>query len=187
MRELSKREAIDIMQSDMKLWDTATTEVQKDGTIVKSLHLPFGIGETSVTLQGLTDAGKKRHAVTAFGEYIRGLIEERIDDDAVTARAKAAAAKAEQADSADSPSSGSGPERVREPTVQAPVDEEADQAHEADVGQALGLGETLAAQRATLREQIGRAEDNLAKWRRELTAVEAGLDALGELDASADS
>jgi len=178
MKTLSKREAIDLMNSDMKLWDAATTVDNGKGTLVKSLDLPFGIGETNVTIEGLTDAGKKRNAVSQFGEYIRGLIKERIDDEAVTARAKAAAQKAEQDDSSDSLRDGS--ERVQDTRRKAPTYPPAVEAHEEDVAEDAGLGATLAARRASLVERIGRVETNLTLWRKELRGIDAALEAMSD-------
>lgn len=79
------------MQSDMKMWDSAKTEDLGNGKIRKTIVLPYGIGETTVTLEGITDAGKRRNAVAGYGEYIRGLIDEQINDEVITSRAQQAA------------------------------------------------------------------------------------------------
>jgi hypothetical protein len=90
---MTKSEIMSILQSDMKLWDSAATTDMGDGTLIKTLDLPFGLGETTITLEGLTNGLKRRSAVEQYGGYIRGLIEECINDEAITARAQQAAAK----------------------------------------------------------------------------------------------
>lgn len=93
---ISKAEIIGLMQSDMKMWDSAATKDLGDGKIMKTIVLPYGIGETTVTLEGITDAGKRRNAVAGYGEYIRGLIDEQINDEVITSRAQQAAQEASE-------------------------------------------------------------------------------------------
>ena len=158
--------------------DAATTEDNGKGTLIKSLDLPFGIGETNVTIEGLTDAGKKRNAVSQFGEYIRGLIKERIDDEAVTARAKAAAERVEQDDSADSVRDSA--ERVQEPVCEASPIQTTSGSYEEDAIEDVDFGTGLAARRTSLINRIGRVESDLARWRKELKGIEAALEAMSD-------
>lgn len=178
METLSKREIIDLMQSDMKLWDRAETNDMGGGKITKSLNLPFGIGECVVTLEGLKDAGKKREAVGSYGAYIRGLVREQIDDEAVSARAASAAARSKYASSGDSVLVD--PSGSPVPTSQEEVVEEAGQSHEEDATSDADFGESLAARGASLRDRIERTEADLTKWRRELKGIDAAIAAMGE-------
>ena len=185
MKSLTVEEIQSIMQSDMKLWETADTEQPTPTSITKSLNLPYGIGETSVTLEGLTDAGSKKGAVAGYGDYIRNLIRDRTDDEAVEARAKQAAARAEQADIENGVYVGTAGVPSASLT-QAPV-QGAAQAHQEDAGEHAGIGATLIAQRAELRGRVNKAQANLATWRRELNALEAACAALEVDDAPTDS
>lgn len=185
MKQLSKREIIDVMQSDMKLWDMAETEESAPGTVVKTLNLPLGIGEYTVTIEGLKDAGKKRDALASYGAHIRGLIKERIDDEAITARAKAAAARSESVGGGDSVRDD--PAGVPVPPREAPPNEEASQAYAETTTDDADFGATLIARRASLKERIGRVEVDLARWRKELKALDAACAALEEPDAPEDS
>ena len=63
-----------ILQSDMKLWETAETTMDNEGTITKVIDLPYGIGEYSVTIEGVTNAEKRRAAVTGFGGSVRDVV-----------------------------------------------------------------------------------------------------------------
>lgn len=86
---MNEIEFLQIMQSDSKLWDYAET-VQDGGAVTKTLQVPWGIGEVSVTLEGMGDVNGRRAAFSAFGEYIRGLVNDRISEEAITARAEQA-------------------------------------------------------------------------------------------------
>ena len=185
MITLTEADVQAIMQSDMKLWETADTTEPSPGTIVKSMHLPFGIGECNTTLEGLTDAIKKRAAVAQYGEYIRSLIKDRTDDEAIEARAKQAAARTEERDSRDSILVDSGGVPVS--SGQEAVESGSEDAYVEDAEDDATFGEALAVKRATLRERIGRTEANLARWRRECKALDAALAALEEDDAPTDS
>jgi len=171
---METQELLSIMQSDMKLWDKASTEEVGPGKVVKTLDLPYGIGEYSVTLEGLNDADKRRSALASYGAHIRQIVKERIDDEAVTARAKAAAARSEQVDSGDSILVD--PQGVPVAQRKTPPVQGTSGAHEEDAEEDGDLGEALAAKGTALRERIGRAEDNLAKWKKELAMIEAALD-----------
>jgi len=171
------KDILDIMNSDFKLWEHATDTPADNGGVTKTLHLPWGIGDVTVTMEGMTDAGKKREAVGAYGNYIRQLIDERINDDAVTARAKAAAARREPADGADSDSV-SPNQRLRDAALQAPAHESASEAHERDAQGSADFGESLTARRAALRERIARVDADLTRWARELKGIEAAIAAM---------
>lgn len=177
---MDKNEALDIMNSDFKLWERAATEDHGGGKLTKTLTLPWGIGEVSVTLEGMTDAGKRRNAVSGYGEYIRGLIDEATNDEAVTARAKAAAARIESADSKDSNGIGGGPRVHIEPPVQEKPDEEAEQAYKVDVEDSGRFRETLVAKRSEIQNELNQLERRNRQLRTELLGVNAALDAMGE-------
>jgi len=89
---MNEKQLQGILNSDMKLWELAETSEEGD-VVTKTLDLPYGIGKTEVRLEGITDGVKRRTAVQGFGDYIRGVVEERIGEESVTARAKQAAAK----------------------------------------------------------------------------------------------
>lgn len=177
---MTKKEVFDIMASDMKLWDAAKTDKHADGSISKTLDLPFGIGPHTVTLEGLTDAQKKRDAVTTFASYIRGLIKERIDDEAVTARAKASAARREQTDSGDSVSGS--PEGVPSSVIETPPISGTGETYQTDAQGDGDFGATLTARRTAIVGRIKRVEDNLAQWKRELRGLDAALAAMEDDD-----
>lgn len=105
-----------ILQSDMKLWDAAITTEEDGSALTKVLDLPYGIGHTEVRLEGITDGAKRRDAVQSFGNYIRGVVEDAIGEESVTARAAQAAARvSEETDSGvDGRGQLSGPEAAQE-------------------------------------------------------------------------
>jgi hypothetical protein len=180
------RETLDCMNSDFKLWEKAESKDLGGGVVEKTITLPWGIGEVVVNLEGMNDAGKRRAAVGSYGEYIRGVIDEQTNDEAVTSRAKAALARSELANSEDS----TGVNRelgVRDEEVQEASDEEASEAYEEDVSQPLGLGEVFANRRAEIIARIDRTEHRRAEANRtldqlskELNAIDAALEALGD-------
>ena len=178
------KEALDIMNSDFKLWEAATDEDVGPGVVNKTINLPWGIGDVTVTMEGMNDAGKRRAAVGSYGEYIRGLIRERTADESVEARAKQAAAKAELANSEDSDGFDrlqpvhAGPEGEEE--VQEAPAETAERVHGRPVEEPVGLGETLAARRAEVDERIGRLTAELDTACRELRGIDAALAAMDE-------
>jgi hypothetical protein len=92
---MNEQELREILQSDMKLWDRAET-TEEGNTVTKVLDLPYGIGRTEVRLEGLDNGAARRSACEGFGSYIRDIVNERIGDESVTARAKQAAAKASE-------------------------------------------------------------------------------------------
>ena len=182
MNELSIPDALDIVQSDMKLWDKSETEPLPGGAVRKSINLPWGIGEVSATLEGMNDAEKRRAAVGAYANYIRDIVKQATDDEAVTSRAKAQAARSEQVDSADGVRSGT--EGVPVAATEATPVEGADEAYEEATEGAAGFGEALTARRTALSERIGRVESDLARWRRELKGIDAALAAMEDEDGS---
>jgi hypothetical protein len=174
VKKMNEQEALALMQSDMSLWEKATTVELGDGRQEKTIEgWPWGIGTITVTLEGLTDGVKRREAVGQFGEYIRAVVDERINDEAITLRAQQAAAHNKQADSGDSMAVDT--HRVPEPADEAAPLPAASPAHEGDAEGATDFGASLVARKSALLNEIGRAEDNLARWRRELAGIEAAL------------
>ena len=98
---MNEREIMGIMQSDMQLWEQAVTTDEGEGVITKTLDLPWGIGPFNVTLEGMTNAEKRRAAVASFGETIRAAINDKIGDEAITARANQAVATVRAAGGVD--------------------------------------------------------------------------------------
>jgi hypothetical protein len=167
---------LDMMQSDFKLWEKSETVERGDGVVEKTITLPWGIGPVSVVLEGMNNAGKRREAVGAYGDYIRGLINDRINDESVTARAQQAAARAEQDDSGGSDDlDGVG---VQGPQATPQADVAAGPEDKGYAEDTSDLGATLTARRTALRERVGRVEADLARWRRELKALDAAVAAL---------
>lgn len=177
---MNEQELNSILQSDMALWENASTEPSESGSITKVIDLPYGIGRTEVTLGGMDNAIGKRAALSAFGDYIRELIRDRTDDEAVEARAKQAAARAKSEDSEDSVQGS--PQGVSDTASVQEAVEESGEAHEVYAPESTGLRETLTTRRLTLTEGIKEAEANLAVWRIELRAIEMALDVLGDDD-----
>ena len=175
------KDALDMMNSDFSLWSKAETKELGGGKVEKTLTLPWGIGEHSIVMEGMTDAGKRRAAVGAYGDYIRTLIRERTDDEAITSRAKTAAGRAELADSnnSDGVDSGVG---VREgggqEEVQEASNEEAEEAYGSDATEPADLRETLASRRATLDDRIESLTRQLAVACRDLRGIDAALGAM---------
>ena len=175
---MNVREALDIIQSDMKLWDAAESKDLGNGRVEKTLHLPWGLGEVVVILEGMTDAGKRRQAVEGYGKYIRGLVDEQTDDEAITARAQAAAARSEPKDSGDSdrkhPDNG-----LCNTTSEAETVQGTSKTHPVDAEDTPDFGTTLVARESALLARLGAAKATIAKWEQELTGIEAALKAMG--------
>jgi len=166
-----------ILHSDMKLWDAAVTTTDGPTTVTKVLELPYGIGRTEVTLEGLDDAGKRREAVTGFGAYIRRLIIDRVDDDSISARAKQKAAFAsEDANklSGDGRDDNAGPDR-EVGGVSAKV---SDTETVATPNVTVLSPEDMAGRRRQIENSIQRLEENLAALRGELVGITAYLEAM---------
>jgi hypothetical protein len=168
---MNETETYDIMQSDMKLWEAAAKAPTQNGNaMLLTLELPWGIGKTEITLEGLASAEGKRNAVGVYGQLIRDLIADRTADEAVTARSKlAAAASSEAADSRDGghgAAEGGGEEIPR-----------------AEAGRAHGeifipTGETVDLRIDELQGAIREDEDRLASHRRELRGLIAFKEAM---------
>lgn len=164
---MNKEELLNIMQSDFKLWERAVEEEVSEGVITKTLNLPYGIGEYSLTFEGMNDAGARRNAVGIFGECVRKEIENKIDDDSVTARAAQKAARVGQDSS----------------RVLGEVRDDSEGGQKEDVAAANGapaVVESGSADFATilsgLRRGIAEYERQLTVWRREAKALEAALE-----------
>jgi len=87
----------DILQSDMKLWESATQQEGKEGSLTLAIDLPYGIGIVEVTFEGIKDAGTRRGAVESWGNYIRGQVEDKTSDEAIAAKAARAKMKLDDA------------------------------------------------------------------------------------------
>ena len=195
VKELTGEEIHGIMNSDIKLWEQATTE-QRGTTITKAVVLPFGIGEMRVSFEGVDNGIKRRAAAEQWGLMVRERVKNAIDDESVTARAQQAAAlreseeesaRLERLDSGDGDSNSTTvglqdqsavPTASKTGSVQAHAfDAEADQGPE---------GTDFTARAEWLRTRIGEGERQLKGWRRELRALEAAiniLDSEGEEDS----
>lgn len=176
MSELSIQEALDIVNSDFKLWERATDTPTKTG-VSKTLVLPWGIGEVTVNVEGVHDAKTRRNAVGMYGEYIRGLVKEATDDEAVTSRAAAKAARAEQADSGDSDGVNAVGVSGRPPEEEATTD--AGEAHEEAFETAPDLGADLLARRAALVTRLDRLRAEVERCEREGRGIDSALTAMG--------
>ena len=184
VKELTKEDVFAIMNSDIKLWEQATTE-SNGGTITKAVILPFGIGEVRVNFEGVDNGIKRRAAAEQWGAMVRGRIKDAIDDESVTARAQQQAALreseaelegVEQSDSGDGTGNSAevGLQDQSSVSTQAPAG--AVQAHAFDAQADQGPSGTDFSSRAEwLRGRIGEGERQLKGWRRELKALEAAL------------
>lgn len=171
------KDALDIMNSDFKLWEKSKSKDLGNGKVEKTIDLPWGIGEYSVTLEGMNDGSKRRAAVGAYGQHIRDLIKERIDDEAITSRAKAAAARAEYTRSSDS-NSISTDEGLRDSPVQTQVVSTTSEAYSEDAEADVDFGEALVAKRVKIDNEIERLTANLAKLCKELRGIDAAIEAM---------
>lgn len=179
MKQWTEQELSEVLNSDFKLWEFAETE-ESGTSITKSLNLPYGIGEVTVTLEDVHDATTKRGAVEAFGDYVRGLVKQRTDDEEVTARAEAARQKAMQDDLDNGIYVGN--QRVQDPQAKEETVQGTVQAHDGDDEGDGGLGAVLFAKRAALRNRVNGARANLARWDKELRALDAACAALEDDD-----
>jgi hypothetical protein len=183
MEQLSVKDALDIMQSDMKLWERAEKNPVDGGGVALSLHLPWGIGLYTVNLEGMGDAKGRRNALGAYGEHIRGVIKERIDDESITSRAKSAAARSEQDDRRDSPRN----DRVPEPTGPATTPKGPRKAHRQTSSALISDREALIAERIEVVEAIKSANEDIRRWERELRIIKSVLSIMEEDDAPENS
>jgi len=172
---MNEKELRAILQSDMKLWDAAE-ESEEGGVLTKTIDLPYGLGETKVSFEGINDGASRRGALAGFGDYIRDLINDKIGDESVTARAKQNAAKASY-DASQLPveqSNDSSPGRVGgvSQQVQEASNKEAMATHDE-----LGVNpEGMALRAAWVRGTIEETAANLDALRRELEGLEAYLE-----------
>ena len=191
MIELTREEVFAIMQSDMKLWEKAETEVSGND-ITKRLTLPMGIGEIAVQFQGVDNGLKRRSAAEQWGATIREAVKEATDDEAITARAQLAAAQKEaelQSEGVGDTDSGhgSGDEAPvglqHQQAVPAATTGQPAKAHEADGGEDQGPpGTDFAARAEWLRGRVAETEKRLEGYRRELRAFEAAIAAFNGED-----
>jgi len=121
---MNEQEFLGLMQSDNKLWALSVPTVGLEGSETRCINVPWGIGVVEVTFEGTDDAAGRRAAFSAFGDYIRGLVKDRIDDDAITARAEQVTPKPSDEDGRwadDGGSSGQGEEAADKETVETPA------------------------------------------------------------------
>jgi hypothetical protein len=176
LNKMNEKELREILQSDMKLWDSA--ETTEDGNAVtKVLDLPYGIGRTEVRLEGLDNGAARRSACEGFGSYIRELVNERIGDEAVTARAKQAAAKA------GTDTGGVPDERGDDPARQGWEDDGGatpvpNQKAMASHDVVAFTPEGMARRADAVRELVGTYEEHLDALRLELRGITAYLETL---------
>jgi hypothetical protein len=167
------QETLDVLSSDMKLWEAAEKEDLGGGRLKLALDLPWGIGLTEVTLEGMNDAGAKRNALGSYGQYIRDLHANATSEDEISARARQRAALAEPIGGEDSVDGSAGVPKDTRPEKEAY--EEAGGAYALDVGGPAGLGESLIARRAALVEEIEGLRGRLDTAERELEMIKAAL------------
>ncbi len=149
MIALNEKDFLNMMQSDSKLWETAESETKGD-KLVKTIYIPWGIGETTVTLEGLDNVNGRRAAFSTYGEYIRGLVDNQISEESITARAEQAAARA--SDSAD-----------RQPDTTGPSPQDTEAIFDTETVPSFEINGTLPANPA----------DKLAELKRRCTAAAA--------------
>jgi len=174
---MKETEALDMMNSDFKLWEQASDEDLGNGVVAKTITLPWGIGEYTINMEGMNNALKRRAAVEAYGAHIRGVIKERIDDTAIVGRAQAAASRTEQVNSEDS-NRVSGIVGVRDEEFPQTHATETTEAHHKDAEEAFNFGDDLTATRAQVSGRIERLTDELAHLCRQLRGIDAALKAM---------
>lgn len=165
---MTKTELIDMMQSDMKLWDNAQTKEGPGGVIEKVIDLSaFGLDkEWTVRMEGITNAEQRREAVAIFGSHVRAAIKEKIDDEAVTARAAAQAAYSRG--SADRLADSVGTDRTGSKEIFGPSAVPTSY-------EAADFHTELTDRAEFLRGRIAEYDRQSRAWRKELMAVEAAL------------
>lgn len=164
---MNEKEILGIMASDMKLWDKATT-TEEDGLLIKTLYgLPWGIGDFSVRFEGVHNAEQRRAAVNQFGQVVRDEINNRIDDEIVSARAAQKAAlhsdDSDRETSRDSSDGSPGEKAVGGSTIQ--TFEEAGQ----------DFGSTIHRRVSNLQSSVKALRQELRLKEKELAALEAAL------------
>lgn len=170
---MTQSEWLSIMHHDVRLWDMAEKEEVKGGMKLTMRDMPWGIGDAEVTLEGVSDANERRNAVGTYGAYIRGLIDNEIDDEAVEARATQAAAFAsEDADKHAlglERNTGAGGVEGTQQAVQAVAGAEA----VPTFMQSVSVSTDPAARLSELRAGVGDARDYITATSREIEALEA--------------
>lgn len=172
---MDKVEALSKMNSDMQLWDAAESKDLGGGQVEKTITLPWGIGATSVVLEGMTDAGKRRAAVGAYGEYIRGVIDDKIGEQNVTARAKQKAASASDDSSREDDLGDAVHDDAYQEEAEAESDQGAVQASEDATGGELDPNARL----SDLRRRVGEANNFIRRATKEIEALEAYVSIMG--------
>jgi hypothetical protein len=177
---MNEQELNAIMQHDLKLWDSAVVELDKSGVMSRTLDLPHGIGPYTIIVGKYNDfnAMQRRDAVGQFGEAVRAAIKDRIDDEAVTARAQQAAARAMPPADPVPPLNRSNTGRSGEVPAEAPVP-----SFEEAVFTREGVTRQLHARRQRFAE-LNQQLITLEKEIKALTAMEAILNADAPEDSS---
>lgn len=93
---MDKSEWRAIMQSDSKVWELAEKRLTKEGMELTMRDMPWGIGDAVVIMEVKNDGRPTIGAFSGYGAYIRGLIDECINDEAIEARATQDAAFARE-------------------------------------------------------------------------------------------
>lgn len=182
-----KREFLNLMNHDTKLWNMAEKVMDGSNMILTLRNVPWGIGDLEVTLEGMDNAIAKRNAVGAFAQYIRSEVDERINDEAVTARAAQDAAFARANASELSMDRGNDRGSAGVAGAGAQVQEVANQKAVSPFGQIEALGSHPATRLSDLRRFVEQAEaviaearDYIAKYNKEIKALEAYMRVLNE-------
>ncbi len=170
---MNTSEWLSIMHHDVKMWELAEKEEVRGGLQLTMRDMPWGIGDAVVTLEGITNAIERQNAVGSYGAYIRGLIDEEINDEAVEARAKQASAFARE--DADTAALGLGRDRDSAGVggtpspVQGVVGEDA----VPTFMQAATVSADPTTRLAELRAAVGEAQAYITSTSREIKALEA--------------
>ncbi len=178
MTTLNEVELREIVQSDMKLWEKSDTQV--DGTsVTKTLTLPYGIGDFSITFEGVHDAKTKRGAVEYWGEAVREAVNDVISDEAVEARAAQAAARNSERDGASDAESVPATDSPGVVRKEKQVDQAPDKGAE-EAFTLLGASPAdVASQLDSIRREQQRLRDRLLELEQQGRGLVAYLDAIG--------
>jgi hypothetical protein len=182
---MNKQEWLDMMQHDVKIWELAEKELKGNKITLTMRDIPWGIGDAEVTLEGIDDANSKRNAVGSYAEYIRGLIDDQINDETIELRAAQAAAFASE-DAGKLPVDSGiyrGPSRVG--GERAEVQEVANQEAVPSLSLPAAGNTDPAVRLSELRRFVGEAESLGATARREIKALEAYMAVLTDKELEA--
>ena len=171
------KDALDIMNSDFKLWERAVDTELGGGKMAKTLTLPWGIGEYTVTMEGMNNAEQRRNAVSEYGKHIRYVIDERTNDEGIVGRAQVAAARTEQDDSEDSVGSDRGV-GVRDEAPLQDAREETGEACKEDAEEPEQFGADFAARRLEVESRLSQLHAAATRAERELRVIKAALKAM---------